>query len=62
MVRAEKTRWPAAVNVKEKIVRDGGKIIGAVYNDRRLVRSPLAAEILVKHATSTAEKNDDGEH
>ncbi len=35
VVRAEKTRWPAAVNVKERVVRGGGKIIGAVYNDQR---------------------------
>ncbi len=36
VVRAEKTQWPVAVKVKEKIAREGGKIIGAVYNDRRL--------------------------
>lgn len=35
VVRAEKTRWPASVSLKEKIVSHGGKIIGAVYNDRR---------------------------
>jgi len=35
VVRAEKTRSPAAVNVKERLVRGGGKVIGAVYNDQR---------------------------
>ncbi len=35
VTRAEKTRWPAALNLKNRIVREGGKIIGAVYNDRR---------------------------
>ncbi len=35
VVRAEKTRWPEAMDVKEKIVRGGGKVLGAVYNDRR---------------------------
>ena len=35
VVREEKTRWPAALIAKEKIVREGGKIIGAVYNDQR---------------------------
>ena len=35
VVREQKTRFPAALAVKERIVREGGKIIGAVYNDRR---------------------------
>jgi protein-tyrosine kinase len=35
VLRAEKTRWPAAMSVKERIVRGGGRIIGAVYNDGR---------------------------
>jgi Mrp family chromosome partitioning ATPase len=35
VARAEKTRWPAALNLKNRIVREGGKVIGAVYNDRR---------------------------
>jgi Mrp family chromosome partitioning ATPase len=35
VVRAERTRWPVAMNVKEKIAREGGRIIGAVYNDGR---------------------------
>ena len=35
VLRAEKTRWPAAVSAKGRVVREGGKIIGAVYNDRR---------------------------
>jgi protein-tyrosine kinase len=34
VIREEKTRWPLAVDVKEKIVREGGKIIGVVYNDQ----------------------------
>jgi Mrp family chromosome partitioning ATPase len=35
VIREERTKWPAAVSMKEKIVREGGKIIGAVYNDQR---------------------------
>lgn len=35
VIREKKTRWPAAVAIKEKIAREGGKIIGAVYNDQR---------------------------
>lgn len=35
VVEAEKTRWQVAVNVKEKIIQHGGKIIGTVFNKRR---------------------------
>jgi Mrp family chromosome partitioning ATPase len=35
VIRGEKTQWPAALGLKERILREGGKIIGAVYNDRR---------------------------
>ncbi len=35
VVRAEKTRCPEAVNLKERISREGGKVVGAIYNDRR---------------------------
>jgi protein-tyrosine kinase len=32
---AERTRWPVALNVKEKILQHGGKILGVVFNKRR---------------------------
>ena len=32
---AERTRWPVALNVKEKIIQHGGKILGVVFNKRR---------------------------
>lgn len=35
VIRAEQTRWPVAVTLKDRITAEGGKIIGAVYNDRR---------------------------
>jgi len=35
VIREEKTRWPVATSIKEKITREGGNVIGAVYNDRR---------------------------
>jgi protein-tyrosine kinase len=35
VVREEKTRWPVAASTKEKITQEGGRVIGAVYNDRR---------------------------
>jgi protein-tyrosine kinase len=35
VVRAEKSRWPVALNVKEKILSHGGNILGMVFNDRR---------------------------
>ncbi len=36
VVEAEKTRWPVAVSVKDRINRSGGKILGIVLNKRRL--------------------------
>jgi protein-tyrosine kinase len=35
IVEAEKTRWPVAVNVKEKIVNNGGEILGIIFNKRK---------------------------
>lgn len=35
VLRAEVTRWPVAENVKDTIVKNGGKIIGVVVNKRR---------------------------
>ena len=35
VVEAEKTRWPVAENVKERITKSGGKILGIVLNKRR---------------------------
>lgn len=35
VVEAEKTRWPVALNVKQKVLANGGKIIGIVFNKRR---------------------------
>ncbi len=35
VVEAEKTRWPVALSVKEKIERSGGKILGVVFNKRK---------------------------
>ena len=32
---AEKTRWPVAMNVKQKIEKQGGNILGIVFNKRR---------------------------
>lgn len=32
---AERTRWPVALNMKEKIIQHGGKILGIVFNKRR---------------------------
>jgi Mrp family chromosome partitioning ATPase len=34
VVRAEQTRWPVALDVKEKIVSHGGNLLGMVFNDR----------------------------
>lgn len=36
VVEAEKTRWPVAESVKDRINRSGGKILGIVLNKRRL--------------------------
>jgi len=35
VVEADKTRWPVAESVKERIKRSGGKILGIVLNKRR---------------------------
>ncbi len=35
VLEAEKTRWPVAENVKERITQSGGKILGIVLNKRR---------------------------
>ncbi len=35
VVEAEKTRWPVALNVKQKVLANGGKVIGIVFNKRR---------------------------
>jgi len=34
-VEAEKVRWPVAQNTKENILRNGGKILGIVFNKRK---------------------------
>jgi Mrp family chromosome partitioning ATPase len=36
VVEAEKTRWPVAESVKDRINRSGGNILGVVLNKRRL--------------------------
>ncbi len=35
VVEAERTRWPVALNVKQKVLASGGKILGIVFNKRR---------------------------
>ena len=35
VLEAEKTRWPVAESVKDIIIRNGGKILGIVFNKRR---------------------------
>jgi capsular exopolysaccharide synthesis family protein len=35
VVEADKTRWPILKNVKERIVKNGGNILGIVLNKRR---------------------------
>jgi protein-tyrosine kinase len=35
VVEAEKTRWQVALNVKEKIIKSGGIILGIVFNKRK---------------------------
>jgi Mrp family chromosome partitioning ATPase len=35
VLKAESTRWPVAVNVKQGIADNGGKILGMALNDRR---------------------------
>ncbi|OPY00321.1 MAG: Tyrosine-protein kinase ptk [Syntrophorhabdus sp. PtaB.Bin006] len=36
VVEAEKTRWQVALNVREKIEKHGGNILGLVFNKRKL--------------------------
>jgi Mrp family chromosome partitioning ATPase len=35
VLEAEKTRWPVAENLKEQIRKNGGNILGIVFNKRR---------------------------
>jgi protein-tyrosine kinase len=35
VVEAENTRWPVAENLKDSILRSGGKVLGIVFNKRR---------------------------
>lgn len=35
VLEAERTRWPVAQSVKERIIRRGGKVIGVIFNKRR---------------------------
>jgi len=35
VVEAEKTRWQVALNVREKIEKHGGNILGIVFNKRK---------------------------
>ncbi|MGD0232037.1 MAG: CpsD/CapB family tyrosine-protein kinase [Syntrophorhabdales bacterium] len=35
VVEAEKTRWPVALSVKDKIIKSGGRILGIVFNKRK---------------------------
>lgn len=35
VVEAEKTRWQVASNLKERIIKNGGNILGVVFNKRR---------------------------
>jgi len=35
VVEAEKTRWPVAENVRDRIRRSGGNILGIIFNKRR---------------------------
>ncbi len=35
VIEAEKTRWPVANHIKEKIVNNGGNILGIVFNKRK---------------------------
>lgn len=34
VVEAEKTRWPVALSVKDKVVKNGGNVLGIVFNKR----------------------------
>lgn len=35
VVEAEKTRWQVALNVKERIMKNGGSVIGTIFNKRQ---------------------------
>lgn len=35
VLEAEKTRWPVAESVKDKIMKNGGKILGIVFNKQK---------------------------
>jgi Mrp family chromosome partitioning ATPase len=35
VMEAEKTRWPIAESIKEKIIQNGGKILGIAFNKHR---------------------------
>ena len=35
VLEADKTRWPVAESVKAKIIQNGGRILGIVFNKRR---------------------------
>lgn len=35
VLEADKTRWPVAESVKMKIIKNGGRILGIVFNKRR---------------------------
>jgi protein-tyrosine kinase len=35
VVEAERTRWPVAQSVRDKIIKSGGNLIGIVFNKRR---------------------------
>jgi protein-tyrosine kinase len=35
VLEAEKTRWPLAKSMKDKIIRNGGKVLGIVFNKHR---------------------------
>lgn len=35
VVEAERTRWPVALNVEQRIVKNGGVIVGMVFNKRK---------------------------
>jgi protein-tyrosine kinase len=35
VIEAEKTRWQVASNLKERIIKSGGNILGVVFNKRR---------------------------
>lgn len=35
VVEAEKTRWPVTSNIKERLLQNGAKIVGVVFNKRK---------------------------